>query len=627
MRPFLDELKRRNVVRVGFAYLVVGWLVAQIAELVLPTFDAPGWVLKTVFFLIALGFPLALLFAWAYELTPQGLMKTSDVDENESVTHSTGRRLNLVIIGALAIALAYFVWDRQRLIAAGERAAAAVSATAPAPGSAEGAAQPVGDDSRSIAVLPFVNMSSDDEQEWFADGLTEELLNSLARTPDLLVASRTSSFVYKGSIKTVPEIAGELGVDHVLEGSVRRSGDRLRVTAQLIRAADGFHLWSETYDRTLDDVIAIQEDVAIEIANALETALDPEALAAMMSAGTRSVPAYESYLQGLAYGVSTQVTGDIYEFLGARDAFERALELDPGFSKAWWELARFWAIQLNTTNIVSGITGQSHDDMLVQFEKAIDRAIETETDPISTLGYRAVKATQEMNLSRAQRLREEYLAARPNDIEAQISHIIGLNFLRRFVDAEQAAQRLLQQEVRDPELMSQVIQNLRYSDNRELQREFAELVFRRFPDNVNILYQAHRMLLTMGDIDGASRIVPAILNSDMPASSRFLVRLRQACAEQRRSDADEIVAAYRASGDVDVESRSIVWLTYKILGDDAAAEAYMRELDDAGEVRELFDYVGYGAFDPKRFPNLMAAIADQGVGVDTVYEIPYRCGR
>jgi TolB-like protein len=210
-------------------------------------------------------------------------------------------------------------------------------------------------------------MSSDAEQEWFSDGLTEEILNALARTPDLLVAARTSSFKYKGLNEDVPTIAAALGVAHVLEGSVRRDRDHLRVTAQLIRASDGFHLWSQTCDRKPEDVIALQEEVAIEIAVALQTAMDPEALAKMVSSGTNSVPAYNAYLEGLAYGVSTLSTGDVYVFLSAREALERAIALDPGFALAYWELARFWTTQTQTTNIGSGIVEMSLEEVTPLF--------------------------------------------------------------------------------------------------------------------------------------------------------------------------------------------------------------------------------------------------------------------
>ncbi|MGI9235280.1 MAG: tetratricopeptide repeat protein, partial [Woeseiaceae bacterium] len=178
MGNLFTELKRRNVVRVGIAYIVLGWIALQVGDIMFDMFEAPAWVGKSFAALLLLGFPFVCLFAWAFELTPEGVMKTAEVDESESITHSTGKRLNVVIIVALVAALGYFIWERQGLVEVATDGALTVD--------------------RSIAVLPFVNMSSDQEQEWFADGLTEEILNSLARTPDLLVASRTSSFQYKG---------------------------------------------------------------------------------------------------------------------------------------------------------------------------------------------------------------------------------------------------------------------------------------------------------------------------------------------------------------------------------------------------------------------------------------------
>ncbi len=272
-------------------------------------------------------------------------------------------------------------------------------------------------------MIPFVNMSSDKEQEWFADGLTEEILNSLARTPELLVASRTSSFTFKGSNQDIPTIAKALGVEHILEGSVRRAGDRLRVTAQLVRAKDGFHLWSENYDRNLDDLIDIQENVAIEIANALETAMDPEALAKMVSSGTSSVPAFEAYLRGLAVGESTFATGDIYENLNARDAYERAIELDPEFAQAYWRLAIFWRNQLTVNYTTSGITDLTPAEILPIYYDGINKAIEYEKDPVSKILYRAGKARTEMKYRQALRLTTDYLEQRPNDQAAQFLYL------------------------------------------------------------------------------------------------------------------------------------------------------------------------------------------------------------
>jgi TolB-like protein len=264
------ELKRRNVVRVGAAYAIIGWVVAQIAEFAFENFGAPDWVLKTVVVILLLGLPIALFFAWAFELTPDGVKREKDVDRSQSITPKTGQKLNLVIIAALVFAVGYFIWERQA-----DDVPVEVAEPAAVADMAQEASD--GDNNRSIAVLPFVNMSSDEEQEWFSDGLTEEILNALARTPDLLVAARTSSFKFKGSAEDIPTIAKALGVAHVLEGSVRSGGEHLRVTAQLIRASDGFHIWSETYDRNPEDVISIQEDIAINIATALETVMDPPA--------------------------------------------------------------------------------------------------------------------------------------------------------------------------------------------------------------------------------------------------------------------------------------------------------------------------------------------------------------
>ena len=350
---FFAELKRRNVVRVGIAYVVIGWFLAQVAEFAFENFGAPDWVLKSVVVLLLIGLPLALFFAWAFELTPEGVKREKDVDRSKSITRSTGHKLNFVIIGALVLALGYFIWERQSGIEQIDFAEHPDLAIVD-----DGATS--GPDKRSIAVLPFINMSSDQEQEWFADGLTEEILNSLARTPDLLVTARTTSFGYKGSTEPVPVIAAALGVDHVLEGSVRRGGDKFRITAQLIRAADGFHLWSQSYDRSMQDIIATQEEIAIQIANALETALDPEALAEMMDAGTSSVEAYEAYLTGLGALRASDQTGDPYETLNAMESFNHAVGVDPKFAKAYAYISLFWNLQLQSNQMQITVSPTSH---------------------------------------------------------------------------------------------------------------------------------------------------------------------------------------------------------------------------------------------------------------------------
>lgn len=271
------ELQRRNVFRVAIGYILSSWLLAQVADLVLDNINAPEWVMQTILLVLALGFPVVVFFSWAYEVTPEGIKRESEVDHSESTVRLTARKLDRAIIAVLIAALAYFVWESRfaddgsaRGHATGQETSQTdVMATEPEtskPDRAEGQAI---FNENSIAVLPFVNMSSDQEQEYFSDGLSEELLNLLARNPNLRVAARTSSFSFKGQKLEISEIAERLHVSHVLEGSVRKSDNRIRITAQLIQARDGYHLWSETYDRTLEDIFGLQDEIAGKIITAL----------------------------------------------------------------------------------------------------------------------------------------------------------------------------------------------------------------------------------------------------------------------------------------------------------------------------------------------------------------------
>ena len=625
MGKFFDELKRRNVVRVGIAYIVVGWIVFQIGEVMFPTFGTPDWVFKTIILVIAVGFPFALIFAWAFELTPEGVKKTRDVNVAASVTAATGRKLDFMIIAALVVALGYFVWERQTPSdSPAHRPDSVAESVATVEAIESGESFEEDAPKRSIAVIPFVNMSSDKEQEWFADGLTEEILNALARTPDLLVAARTSSFTFKGSNQDIPTIAKALGVEHILEGSVRRSGDRLRVTAQLVRASDGFHLWSENYDRKLADLIDIQENVAIEIANALETAMDPEALALMVSSGTNSVPAFEAYLQGLAVGESTFATGDIYEFLNARDAYKHAIELDPEFAQAYWRLAIFWRNQLTTTNIPSGITELPPAEMLPLYYDAINKAIEYEKDPVTKITYRAQKARTEMKYRQALRLNTDYLEQRPND---QFAQLLQLNLLAEANMREEvvaAVTKFYDRDGYDPFVTGSSLSRLIYTADHEAIRTFAKNAVERFGDNANVMYQAHRDLLWVADIDGASKVLPVILASDLPDDSRYLVLLRQACAENRIADAKRL---YTKGIEQFADDASIIWLAHLIMGNEEEAFEALKAFDDEQEMITMTSFLGYGTFDRRRYPNLMAVLESQGIEWGGPVETPYQCRR
>jgi adenylate cyclase len=326
---FFTELQRRNVVRVGVAYTLIAWVIAQVAEFAFENFGAPDWVIKVVVVMMLLGLPLVLVFAWIYEMTPEGLRKERDVDRTSSITPQTGRRIDRVIIVVLVIALGFFAIDKYALQSHAPGAADVV----PVAETSEPVQADDGPPEKSVAVLPFIAMSDGPDDDYFADGLTEEILNSLAQLPELLVTARTSAFMFKGDdLPPVPEIARRLGVKHVVEGSVRRSGERLRVTAQLIRADDGFHLWSKNYDSTSADTINVQENIAERIAIALDVVLDEEKSAAMRKAGLRDVEAFTAYQKGMKLFNEAHGRIDIVAGLrAANEYFDKVIERVPNY--------------------------------------------------------------------------------------------------------------------------------------------------------------------------------------------------------------------------------------------------------------------------------------------------------
>lgn len=259
MQGLLGELSRRNVFRVGAAYGVVGWILAQVTSLAVPALALPEWANSLVFYLLLIGLPIVLLFAWAFELTPEGMKRTVAVDTEESITGDTGQKLNRFLTAALVVAVAFLLYER--FLPAGEG------------GRNAGAPIEISSGVKTLAVLPFVNMSSDPEQEYFSDGITEEILNVLAGMRGLRVTSRTSAFAFKGQNLEIPAIAERLGVDHVLEGSVRKAGTRIRITAQLIEVDTDTHLWSQTYDRDIEDIFAIQDEISKAIGEAMQVRL------------------------------------------------------------------------------------------------------------------------------------------------------------------------------------------------------------------------------------------------------------------------------------------------------------------------------------------------------------------
>ncbi len=376
---FLEELKRRNVVRVGVVYLIAAWLLAQVADLMLENFDAPAWVIQSILVVLIIGFPIALIFAWAFELTPEGLKKEKDVDRSQSITPKTGRKLDFMIIGILAVALSYFIWESR--FEKGSDPISRESAAIAEPQEGKLDPTPFHNNSKSIAVLPFVNMSSDPEQEYFSDGISEEILNSLAKVKELKVAGRTSSFAFKGENQDLRKIGETLGVEHILEGSVRKSGTKVRITAQLIQVNDGFHLWSDSYDRELDDVFTIQDEIATAILEQLKAHLLNDGEQILVASTRADSQAYDLYL--LAKQRMYERTGPTIQ--SAVELLDRAIAIDPQYAPAY-------AMRAIAELLLSEGTGSYGDipvDQALKNSKSLlDKALEL--DPELAEGWAAL---------------------------------------------------------------------------------------------------------------------------------------------------------------------------------------------------------------------------------------------
>ena len=324
----VNELRRRNVFRVAAAYLVVGWLVTEVLTNVLPELGAPDWAARAVILIFAFGFIPAVVLSWFYEITADGIRRDEDVDHDHPDNRRVVRKVEKVTI-ATAVVLIILVGLFSARYTADD--ATGINNLAPL--------------ANSVAVLPFVNMSGDEDNEYFSDGLTETLLHMLAQIPDLKVAARTSSFAFKGRNQSVQEIARALDVGHVLEGSVQRVGNRVRITAQLIRASDGFHVWSEVYDRTLDDIFAIQDEIAGRVGGALSASLlGEESDVSLAGVTTASPDAYDLYLQAREARAKYSY-GGLQE---AEDLLKGALLIDPDFTDAKVELASSYVHQWET---------------------------------------------------------------------------------------------------------------------------------------------------------------------------------------------------------------------------------------------------------------------------------------
>jgi len=334
-QSFFAELKRRNVYKVAVAYAVLAWLLIQVATQVFPFFGIPNWAVRLVVLLLILGFPVALILSWAFEITPEGIKRAEDVEPNESITHKTGRKLVGITMALAVVAAGLFVFQplRSKLHFELEGEALATLATSASPARTGLAGARPSIPAKSIAVLPFENRSEDKANSYFAEGIQNEILTRLSKIADLKVISHTSTQHYKSAPENLPEIAKQLGVAHILEGSVQKSGDAVRVNVQLIRAANDSHLWADTFDRKLTDIFSVESEVAKAIADQLRAKLTGREEQVIAARPTENPAAYDAYLRGLAYNLKT--ANSAANSRGAQKYLREAVRLDPNFALAW----------------------------------------------------------------------------------------------------------------------------------------------------------------------------------------------------------------------------------------------------------------------------------------------------
>ncbi len=380
MSKFFNELKRRNVIKAAIAYAVVSWVLVQILSIVLPSVDAPEWVMKTIMLLMIIGFPVWVLISWVYEVTPEGLKKTAKVSKDQSISATTNKRLNiLILIGLVAtITVAMLRPTTTTLIK-------------------------TDDGQFAIAVLPFDDLTKDGDSEWFCVGVTEDILTHLSKIKDLRVISRTSVMQYKNHEKTIPEIAQELGVSYIVEGSVRSQDDKVLVTAQLINAEDT-HLWADNYNENLNDVFKIQQEVSKKIVKQLQLAISPEEEEALSSSSTTNVEAFQLFLKGRTIADS-RTKEDLERSI---TYYEQAIALDPNYADAYAEIA-------NSTNLLIGYGNMPRDEYTAKSRDYIKKALAINPNTVRAYSVLGNIFTGEQKWDLSKENFEKALSINPND--------------------------------------------------------------------------------------------------------------------------------------------------------------------------------------------------------------------
>jgi len=572
---FFAELKRRNVFRVGIAYAVTSWLLIQVTDILFESIGAPPWVMQAMFVILASGFVIALIFAWAYELTPEGVKKEKEVDREVSITPKTAQKLNITIGVLLVIALTYIAYDKLFLEHGDESNVSVTSALESGPSASDSAPglapQEALDVQKSIVVLPFVNMSNDPDQEFFSDGLSEELLNVLAQIKDLRVISRTSAFAFKGKDIDIPTIAAQLDVTHVLEGSVRKAGSDVRITAQLIEVSTDSHLWSDAYNRKLENVFEIQEEISQAIASELQVTLGTSG---NTGNPTENLEAWQLFLRG-RYLYQNRGEAQVARSV---ELLKQAVALDPNFAEAWSNLA--------AANIVYGF-GQ--DDFEIYYgdgKKAALRAIEI--DPNNGFAHAVLGLIYYGDFAWDEAMRELDLAIKlnPNETNSLLWKgiiLISLGYIDQALEVLQQAEQL------DP-----VFTNLQYwlsvayedkGDYESMQR-CREKIQRLDPDFANL--DLSRYDFYTGNLDAAEQIARA---DEIQETGSDIVSASVYSALRNPSRNDAAVKVILADETLAGTGELIVLLWH--LGETQKALAAFRELRDGGRGLRAVNSLGF----------------------------------
>ena len=545
LNHFFAELRRRNVYRAAVGYAAIAWLLIQVATQTLPFFDTPAWVVRLIIIALPAGFPFAMIWAWMFDWTPRGFVRTDEVSPSHSRARSTGRKFDFIIISVLALAIALLVFDRYRHPRVKEEA---------------------GIPAKSIAVLPFANLSSDKENAYFADGIQDEILTRLSKIADLKVISRTSTQHYKSAPENLPEIARQLGVAHIVEGSVQKNGDAVRVNVQLITAATDSHLWADTFDRKLTDIFSVESEVAKTIADQLKAKLTSQEERVIASKLTDNPDAYNAYLRGRALAADLLFDKPTVE--RAVQSYQTAVKLDPSFALAWARLS----CVLSSSYWVGLDRSPAR---LAAAKNAADRAHGLNPDLAEThlaLGYYSYYGERDFTGALAEFQVAEKSLPNNADVLVAMGHI--KRRLARWEEAIAAQRRVIELDPRDSS--AYITLTTTYRAVRRFPEALATIdrVLAWEPANLLALFYKAQIFWANGDVPAAERLL-----ANSGAAPELLGR--QALFQRSYTTAitlfSRAVATEKERGESSEDEQLLLGLSQQRAGDVAAARATYEE--------------------------------------------------